>query len=70
MTKPQTKTVFAAPAQDKLFGVSAVAREIGTSEETVRRLADDGALTHVRDNVGRRLFKRGDIDKFKATRQP
>ena len=48
-----------------LFGISATARKVGRSEETVRRLADQGVVKVDRDSAGRRLFTEQQITQLR-----
>jgi excisionase family DNA binding protein len=48
--------------------VSEVARELGIAEQTVRQLADRGALPAQRTGSGQRIFQRADITKAKERR--
>jgi excisionase family DNA binding protein len=57
------------PRSAAQLGITHVARSLELSESTVRRLADTGAIPHVRDASQRRLFKPADVDAFKTQRQ-
>jgi excisionase family DNA binding protein len=48
---------------------STVARMIGMSEPSVRRLQSEGKLKGIRASGGQRLFKRADIEEFVRQRK-
>jgi hypothetical protein len=50
-----------------LHGLSAAARYLDCAENTVINHANAGRLAHMRDTAGRRLFRRADLRKFKAS---
>jgi DNA-binding transcriptional MerR regulator len=52
-----------------LRGISAAAREIGISEQVVRRKANAGAIECIRDVTGKRLFTAEAIETFKTLRR-
>jgi hypothetical protein len=52
-------------SQQSLLGTSHAARALGVSEQIVRRRADNGALPHIRDATGRRLFSSETIEAAK-----
>lgn len=47
----------------RILTTSAVARSLGVSEGTIRRLADDGLILMQRDTVGRRMFSPADVER-------
>jgi excisionase family DNA binding protein len=54
--------------QAESLGITSVARALQLSETTVRRLADTGKLTFVRDSANRRLFQLADVVAFRHKR--
>jgi hypothetical protein len=54
------------PNENDLLTVSHVARELETSEGSVRRRADIGELPCVRTVSGERLFRAGDIARVRT----
>ena len=54
-----------AKIKDELLGTSGAASILGCDYRTIYRHVDAGRLRCVRDNTGRRIFKRADIDAFK-----
>ncbi|MEA2697849.1 MAG: Helix-turn-helix domain [Myxococcales bacterium] len=51
-----------------LMTPSDAARILGLSADSVRVLSDNGRLPAMRTVSGRRLFKRGDVDRLAAQR--
>jgi excisionase family DNA binding protein len=56
------------PDPDELLTPSDAARVLGLSSDSVRALADAGKLPMLRTVSGRRLFRRGDVDRLAADR--
>ena len=54
---------------DDLLLVSEAARILGISAQRLRTLADQGHVACVRTPFGR-LFERGELERFRATRGP
>jgi predicted site-specific integrase-resolvase len=50
--------------KDVLMTPTAVSRELGKSEQTVRVYALTGKLPCIRTTTGRRLFLKSDVDAF------
>lgn len=50
-----------------LLGTSGAASILGCDYRTVYRHVDAGRLPCVRDNTGRRIFRRADVDAFKRS---
>jgi excisionase family DNA binding protein len=57
-----------APDPDDLMTPSDAARVLGLSADSVRVLSDSGRLPAMRTVSGRRLFRRGDVDRLAAER--
>lgn len=55
-------------SEDKLYGMSAAARAVGVSEETMRKYSDSGIVQPMRDSSGRRIFTDADIERAKEYR--
>jgi excisionase family DNA binding protein len=53
---------------DDLLTPSDAARVLGLSPDSVRVLSDNGRLPAMRTVSGRRLFRRGDVDRLAAER--
>jgi len=53
---------------DDLMTPSDAARVLGLSADSVRVLSDSGRLPAMRTVSGRRLFRRGDVDRLAADR--
>ena len=53
---------------DDLMTPSDAARVLGLSADSVRILSDSGRLPALRTVSGRRLFRRGDVDRLAAER--
>lgn len=47
-----------------------VARTLGVTDETVRRWADDGKLSHVKLPSGHRRFRQTDVDQLLTPIEP
>jgi excisionase family DNA binding protein len=58
----------AASDPNDLLTPSDAARVLGLSPDSVRVLSDNGRLAALRTVSGRRLFRRGDVDKLAAER--
>jgi DNA-binding transcriptional MerR regulator len=54
------------PKMENFMGRSATARELGASESAVNLWARSGKLPSVKTTDGRRLFRQGDVEAFKA----
>lgn len=52
-------------AETTIFGVSAVARRLGVSEDTVRRWDSASCIKAARDSAGRRVFTPEQIEKLR-----
>ena len=52
----------------ELMTPSDAARILGLSSDSVRSLSDSGRLATLRTVSGRRLFRRGDVEKLAADR--
>lgn len=50
---------------ERLLSVSEAARELGVSETTIRRWADEGILRTIRLPTGGRRFRRDEIERMK-----
>jgi excisionase family DNA binding protein len=48
--------------------IGTASRRLGLAPETVRRLADAGRLPTLRTPLGVRLFRRADVDAYRAAR--
>src|SRR5215468_4594262 len=57
-----------SPDPDDLMTPSDAARVLGLSADSVRVLSDSGRLPAMRTVSGRRLFRRGDVDRLAAER--
>jgi len=57
-----------APDPNDLMTPSDAARVLGLSADSVRVLSDSGRLPAMRTVSGRRLFRRGDVDRLAAER--
>lgn len=57
-----------APNPNDLMTPSDAARVLGLSADSVRVLSDSGRLPAMRTVSGRRLFRRGDVDRLAAER--
>jgi excisionase family DNA binding protein len=64
---PFQETVVVTDPND-LLTPSDAARVLGLSPDSVRVLSDSGRLPAMRTVSGRRLFKRGDVDRLAAER--
>ena len=53
---------------DELMTPSDAARILGLSADSVRALSDAGRLPTLRTVSGRRLFRRGDVEKLASDR--
>ena len=53
---------------DELMTPSEAARVLGLSADAVRSLSDTGRLPTLKTVGGRRLFRRGDVEKLAAAR--
>jgi excisionase family DNA binding protein len=53
---------------DDLLTPSDAARVLGLSADSVRVLSDNGRLPSMRTVSGRRLFRRGDVDRLAIAR--
>jgi excisionase family DNA binding protein len=53
---------------DELMTPSEAARVLGLSPDSVRSFADTGRLPTLRTVSGRRLFRRGDVEKLAEER--
>jgi excisionase family DNA binding protein len=53
---------------DELMTPSDAARILGLSSDSVRVLSDSGRLATLRTVSGRRLFRRGDVEKLASER--
>lgn len=53
---------------NELMTPSDAAHILGLSSDTVRSLSDSGRLATLRTVGGRRLFRRGDVEKLAADR--
>jgi excisionase family DNA binding protein len=53
---------------DELMTPSEAARVLGLSADAVRSLSDGGRLPTLKTVGGRRLFRRGDVEKLAAAR--
>jgi len=51
-----------------LLTISAAARELQRSESAIRKAANTGRLPFITTTTGQRLFRRGDVDAFRAAR--
>jgi excisionase family DNA binding protein len=51
--------------KDELLGTSGVASLLGCDYRTIYRHVDAGRLRCVRDNTGRRIFKRADVEAYR-----
>jgi excisionase family DNA binding protein len=60
--------LMAATSPNDLMTPSDAARVLGLSPDSVRVLSDSGRLPAMRTVSGRRLFKRGDVDRLAAER--
>jgi excisionase family DNA binding protein len=56
------------PNPNDLMTPSDAARVLGLSADSVRVLSDSGRLPAMRTVSGRRLFRRGDVDRLAAER--
>jgi excisionase family DNA binding protein len=56
------------PDPEDLMTPSDAARVLGLSADSVRVLSDSGRLPAMRTVSGRRLFRRGDVDRLAAER--
>lgn len=52
-----------------LFPISKASALVDVSPDTLRKYADSGVVTPVRDASGRRLFSEADIERAKAHRE-
>jgi excisionase family DNA binding protein len=50
----------------KLLTVAQVADQLGVSDNTVRKWADDGHIEHIRTPSGYRRFSQEAVDRFQA----
>jgi hypothetical protein len=51
-----------------LFTISAAARALERSESAIRKAANSGRLPFITTTTGQRLFRRGDVEAFRAAR--
>ena len=58
-------STLASKINDEFLGTSGAASILGCDYRTVYRHVDAGRLRCVRDNTGRRIFKRADLERFK-----
>ena len=65
-TTPMNQT--SSPDPNDLMTPSDAARVLGLSADSVRVLSDSGRLPAMRTVSGRRLFRRGDVDRLAAER--
>ena len=67
-TTTPTNHVPRTPDPNDLMTPSDAARVLGLSADSVRVLSDSGRLPALRTISGRRLFRRGDVDRLAAER--
>jgi excisionase family DNA binding protein len=60
-----TRSAAPSNSDDDLLTVAPAARVIEMSEGFVRKAANEGRLPFIRAVGGQRLFRRGDLDRFR-----
>ena len=60
---------MATERDDQLMTPSEAARVLGLSADAVRAMSDRGALPRQRTSGGRRIFRRGDVERVATARK-